>query len=346
MGEFLDYYNENKPGAFRGAAAFQRTVQNPKAKKWLLTQDAYTLHKPVRRQFPRRKIIVAGPKQQFQADLIDFSRLQKYNDGFKFILVVIDVFSKYAYVECIKNKTSKSVIAAFSKILKRSGHFSTLQTDLGTEFTNKAFQSWLKQHNIHFFTTHNHEIKASIAERFIRTIKEKLWRYFTHENKRKYTHVIQKLVHAYNHTFHRSIQRSPAEVNPSNQELVWLTLYGNLHPKTPKLKVGDRVRISMMRRRFEKSYYQGWTEEEFEIAETFTDDPPYYKVKDLKGTVLEGTFYEQEVQKVVKNNNIYKIESILKKRKRKKHQEYFVKWLGYPDSFNSWIRERDLVHYA
>ena len=64
--------------------------------------------------------------------------------------------------------------------------------------------------------------------------------------------MIQKLVHAYNHTFHRSIQRSPAEVNPSNQEMVWLTLYGSLQPKTPKLKVGDRVRISMMRRRFEK----------------------------------------------------------------------------------------------
>ena len=128
--------------------------------------------------------------------------------------------------------------------MKQSGHFSTLQTDLGTEFTNKAFQSWLKHHNIHFSTTRNHEITASIAERFIRTIKEKLWRYFTHENKRKYTHVIGKLVHAYNHTFHRSIQRSPAQVSPSNQETVWLTLHGSLQPKTPKLKVGNRVRIS------------------------------------------------------------------------------------------------------
>ena len=346
MEGFLSYYNEKKPGAFSGATAFQKATQNPKAKKWLLTQDAYTLHKPVRRRFPRRKIIVAGPKQQFQADLIDFSRLQKYNDGFKFILVVIDVFSKYAYVECLKNKSSKSVIAAFSKILKRSGRFSTLQTDLGTEFTNKAFQSWLKDHNIHFFHTHNYEIKASIAERFIRTIKEKLWRYFTYENKRKYTHVIQKLVHAYNHTYHRSIQRSPADVNPSNQESVWLTLYGDLRSKKPKLKVGTRVRISMIRRRFEKSHYQGWTEEEFEVAEAFTDDPPYYKIKDLRGETLEGTFYEHELQKVVKNDNVYKIESILKKRKRKKHQEYFVKWLGYPDSFNTWVRERDLVHYA
>ena len=107
--------------------------------------------------------------------------------------------------------------------------------------------------------------------------------------------------------------------------MVWLTLYGSLQPKTSKLQVGDRVKISMICRRFEKSYYQGWTEEEFEIAEAFTDDPPYYKIKDLKGTVFEGTFYEQEVQKVVKNVNIYKIESILKKRKHKKHQEYFVK---------------------
>ena len=71
-----------KNEAFSGATAFQRTAQNPKAKKWLLTQDAYTLHKPVRRHFPRRKIVVAGPKQQFQVDLIDFSCLQKYNDGF------------------------------------------------------------------------------------------------------------------------------------------------------------------------------------------------------------------------------------------------------------------------
>ena len=164
--------------------------------------------------------------------------------------------------------------------------FTTLQTYLDTEFTNKAFQSWLKHHNIHFFTTHNQEVKAMIAERFIHTIKEKLWHSFTHENKRKYTHVIQKLVHAYNNTYHRSIQCSPAEVSPSNQESVWLTLYKSLRPKTLKLKVGTRKRILMIRRRFEKSYNQGWTEEEFEIAEAFTDDPPYYKIKDLRGTIL------------------------------------------------------------
>ena len=96
----------------------------------------------------------------------------------------------------------------------------------------------------------------------------------------------------------------------------------------------------------EKSYYQGWTEKEFEIFEAFTDNPIYYKIKDLRSSILEGTFYEHELPKVVKNYNFYIIEFIIKKRKCKKHQEYFVKWLGYPDSFNSWIRERDLVRYA
>ena len=89
--------------------------------------------------------------------------------------------------------------------------------------------------------------------------------------------------------------------------------------------------------------------EEFEIAEAFTNDPPYYKIKYLRGETLEGTFYECELQKVVKNENVYKIESILKKRKRKKHQEYILRsgWgIHYPDSFNTWVRERDLVHYA
>ena len=101
----------------------------------------------------------------------------------------------------MKNKTSQSVITAFSKILKRSGYFSSLQTDLGTEFTNRAFQSWLKDRNIHFFHTYNHEIKASIVERFIRIIKEKLVRYFKYSSKRKYVDVIQKLVHVFQQLF-------------------------------------------------------------------------------------------------------------------------------------------------
>ena len=240
----------------------------------------------------------------------------------------------------MKNKTSQSVIAAFSKILKLSVCFSSLQTDLGTEFTNKAFQSRLKVPNVHFFHTHNREIKPSIAEHFIRTIKEKLLRYFTYSNKRKYVDVIQKLVHTYNHSFHHLIQCSPVEVNPFNQESIWLTLYNDLLPKNPIFSVRTRVRLSVIRRQFTKAHTQGWTQEELEVAEA------YHKIRDLRGEDVKGSFYEPELQKVVKSDNVYKVESILKKQKRNKRQEYFVKWLGYPNLFNSWIGEQDLVRYA
>ena len=228
---------------------------------------------------------------------------------------MIDVFSKYVYVECMKNKTSLSVITVFSKILKRNGYFSSLQTDLGTEFTNKAFQSWLKDRNIHFFHTYNREIKASIVERFIRTIKEKLFRYFMYSSKWKYVDVIQKLVHAYNHSFHRSIQCSSAEVTPSNQQSIWLTLYGDQQPKNPKFSVGTRVRLSVIRGQFTKDHTQGWTQEEFEIAEAFTGNSPNYKIRDLRGEDVKGSFYEPELQKVVKSDSIIKLSPFLKNEK-------------------------------
>ena len=165
-----------KPGSFSGIHSFAKVSKKPK--KWLKTQDTYTLHFPVRKRFQRRKTIVPGAKFQMQADLIDFSALKHFNDGYKYIVVLIDVFSKVAYVECIENKSSNTMISAFCVLLKKSGHFHKLQ-DRGSEFLNKPFQAWLRKQKIKLFHCHNYKIKASIAERFIRTKKEKKWRYFT-----------------------------------------------------------------------------------------------------------------------------------------------------------------------
>ena len=339
MANFVDYYDVTKPGSFSGAHSFDRN-----AKPWLKTQDTYTLHTPVRKKFPRRKTIVPGEKFQFQADLIDFSILKKYNDNYKFILVLIDVFSKVAYAISLKNKSSKFIIDAFRVLLTKTGHFQKLQTDRGKEFVNQEFRVWLKKQKIELFHTHNFDTKATIAERFIRTLKEKLWRYFTYKNTRRYIDVLNDIVFAYNHTFHRSIGQTPASVNKTNQEQVWQSLYGDLREKKTKLKIGDTVRLSVNRTRFRKGYLPGWTEEVFVVAEAIADDPPYYKIKDFNDEVLEGTFYDSELQKIDKNDGVYKIESILKKRKRGTHYYYLVKWLGYPESFNSWIHERDLKY--
>jgi len=193
MAECVDYFDDKKQNSF--------SVTHP-SRECLKTQDTYTLRKPVRKSYPCRKIIVGGMQQQAQSDLIDFSLLKEYNDNCRFVLVVIDVFPKFAYVECIQDKTTRSMISAFSKLLEHNGQFLSLQTDRGSEYVNKSFQNWLKQQNINFFHSHNYDPKAAIAERFIRTLKNQLWRYFTYKNTRRYIDVIQDVVYSYNHTYH------------------------------------------------------------------------------------------------------------------------------------------------
>ena len=201
-----------------------------------------------------------------QADLVDFSLIKSYNDNYKYILVVIDVFSKKAFITYLKSKSSSDMIEAFECMMPEIGKFSKLQTDMGREFLDRPFQSWLKQHHIDHFHMQNFDTKASIAEHFIRTLKERLWRYFTYTNSRRYVEVLPALVESYNNTSHRSIQCAPNSVNAENRESVWLTLYADPELRKPKLKVGDQIRLSMPQMHFRKSYLPGWTDELFQVA--------------------------------------------------------------------------------
>ena len=134
--------------------------------KWLSQQDTYTLHKPVRYKFQRRRVIVGGIDHQWQSDLVDVSRLSKHNLGIKFLLTCIDVFSKYAWVIPLKDKTGKSLVVAFEQIFRTGRQPLALHTDKGSEYINRVFQTFLGDHKVTFFTTENEDIKASIAERY------------------------------------------------------------------------------------------------------------------------------------------------------------------------------------
>ena len=218
------------------------------------------------RRFPRRKTIVPGANFQMRAYLIDFSFLKQYNDNFKYILVVIDVFSKKSFLSFLNTKTSSDVIRAFEEVLPKIGRFQKLQTDLGSEFFNRPFEAWLKRQNIEHFHTHNFDTKATIVERLIRTLKEKLWRFFSHTNSRRYVDILPLLVNAYNNSYHTSIKRAPSTINPENQEHVWHTLYSQPTLKEPKLKVNYKVRLSTNRIRFRKGYLPSWTDQIFQVA--------------------------------------------------------------------------------
>jgi hypothetical protein len=215
-----------------------------------------------------------------------------------------------------------------------------LQTDKGKEFLNSGFQSMLKDSNVQFYVSQNDDIKASVAERFNRTLKTKMWKYFTHRNTYKYVDVLQDMVHSYNHSYHRTIGRTPAAVKKEDEAAIRERIYGSdPTPMAPRLAVGDQVRISKTRRVFEKGYLPNWTEEIFTIIEAVSTNPATYRLRDYDGEALEGTFYDYELQRVVKTDDVYKIEKIVKSRRRRGVKEYFVKWKGYPDKFNSWVGE-------
>ena len=161
--------------------------------------------------------------------------------------------------------------------------------------------------------------------------------------------MLSHLVHSYNHSYHRSIKRTPAEVNTSNQEDVWQTLYAQPLKQirnTNPLKVGDRVRISNARRQFKKGYLPSWTKELFTVSGVKRTIPITYVLKDDHGKDLLGTFYHQLIQKVGEKD-VFSIEAILKQRPTSSGQrEVLVKWYGYPSSFNSWIPQTALEKYT
>ena len=260
----------------------------------------------------------------------------KYNNGYNFLLLVIDIFNKYGWIKPLKNKQGKTIVNALKEIFKESGRRpAKLWTDKGREFFNKDVRDL-----VYLYATENEE-KSSIAERWIRTMKEKMFKYFTDNKTNKYIDVLPDLVEDYNNTVHSSIKLTPVEASKEENKLkVWRNLYPDRYKTSrlnPKFSVGDRVRISKKKAVFEKGYTTRWTEEIFTITEIQNTNPITYKLADLQGEKITGAFYEPELQKT--EQQIFRIEKVIKKEKGRS----FVKWKGYSDKFNSWVDNKDLI---
>jgi len=334
------YTDPSHAGSFRGLDSICRhaKVDENAAREWLKGEKSYTLHKQSKTKFRRRRTIARGINELWQADLVDMSLLSNENNAHRYLLTCIDVFSKYARVEPLKNKSGSTLTAAFTKMIENQ-QCKLLQTDKGTEFLNTPFQKLLKDRNIRHYTSENDDIKAAVVERFNRTLKGAMWRYLTHTSSGRYLDVLQQLVSSYNSTHHRSIKMAPSEVNAQNESAVRRTLYpsSKLHIKW-RYNIGQSVRIKQTKRVFKKGYEPSWTEEVFTIASLYPSDPPTYILKDLAGEAIKGKFYEQEIQPITqKADDTYIVERVIKTRHRVRRTEYFVKWRNYPDKFNSWV---------
>ena len=220
------YYESNRPSALGGVeklyrAAKKHGITRSEVISWFQLQPGYTLHKPARRRFRRNKVFVNGIDDQWQADLVDLQSLSRWNRGHKYLLTCIDILSKYAWVVPLKTKTGSELVKAFTKIFQQGRKPDKLQTDAGTEFKNKTFQTFLKQHHVHHFVTYN-ETKAQVVERFNRTLKQMMWRLFTTGSSYHYLDKINDIMNGnYNQTFHRSIKVKPSEVTAMNSQQVW-----------------------------------------------------------------------------------------------------------------------------
>ena len=251
----------------------------------------------------------------WSADLVEMPPDNQY----KYILTVIDVFSKYAWAIALKNKQSSTVIDAFEKIIRESKRTAMkLWTDAGFDFINKQFKKFLSEHKIELYHTFN-EGKAVVIERFNRTLKEKMWFRFTVNGNKNWLNILPNLVSEYNHSIHRTIKATPVFASRKENEdrirtnlNVWnfqgqnpymIPKFGFNPQRTlsgyaaPKFKVGDLVRIYKYKGHFEKGYETNFTRDIFKIVKVLHTIPVTYKIEALDGEEILGAMYEPELVK-------------------------------------------------
>jgi len=318
MSEALSLFtNEKNAGSFSGLSGLlinNKQLNANKTKNVLLNQPAYTNHIIPRKNFRRNKVIVAGIDMVWQADLVDMQMFKYQNSHYRYIMTVIDVFSKFAFAVPIKSKKASETKAAFESIFKKFNRIpKKIHIDGGTEFLGVCKQ-YLISMNIKTYITES-KLKASIVERFNRTLKSKMWKMFTKNKNKKYLHKLDNLLENYNNSYHRSIKNKPINITQENENETFKILYGFSKEEGGtnelinfKFKIGDFVKVALNKNLFEKSYTSNWTDQIFVVIRALDRVPPVYKIKDLETNInLSKSFYEQQLNKVIPDFDAFEV---------------------------------------
>ena len=283
------YYNpssgyQSAERLYRKALEDGLTVSRKQVKDWLKSQDTYTRYKPIVKRHDFRQTYVNYLGEQVQMDLVDMGKYKDENNGRYWILTAIEILSRYAFAIPVYRKDTSNMTKAVTLLLKQfKDRFDVeppklAQFDDGLEFHNVGVKKLLEKHGIKYFST-NSDKKAAVVERFNRTLKTAMWRYFYAKGTYKWVDVLDKLVQNYNNTKHSAILMKPSAVTKKNEAEVWTTLFHHLiaaESPLPKFKVDDMVRISKYKNTFTKGYEANFTEELFKIAKVIRGDPNVY----------------------------------------------------------------------
>ncbi|KAL3102612.1 hypothetical protein niasHS_000315 [Heterodera schachtii] len=283
------YNDPSSPVAFAGVTALwkeaRKTIKHLRKKDvqhYLDGHRTYTLMRPRRVHFPRAKTVAAGFMTDVQVDLADFQALSRHNRGHRYLLVAVDVLSKRLFVVPLKNKRAEEMLEAFKQLIDQMPMVPhRIFSDKGTEFKNRLMKEFFEEGEIEKHEPVHSSVKASVAERAIRNVKQRLYRYFAEKETLNWVDAVQKIVDG--------INSSPSRVHD------------------------EFVRMSREKGQFEKGYLPNYGDEILEIDEVLKAVRPIrYKLRDEHGEKFKGSFYDQELARVRKDaETSYRIEKPL-----------------------------------
>lgn len=282
---------------------------------------------PVHKVRKFRKIFSAGVDDTWAMDIADMAGFAKENDGIKYFLAIVDVFSRYAWALPLKAKDGATVWAAVKPLIEEYKPHK-LWVDQGGEFVNKTMQAAIKKMGIVMYHTYG-DSKAVMAERWIKTMKTRLFFNQLVKGTYKWSEALPGLVAEYNKDVHSSIGMTPEKARLKENEAVLLRMQGRPGRKVkPKYKLGQWVRMSRIKGLFEKGFTPKWSFEVFKIVQIDLNDPVTYRLRDFYNEPIDGHFYEPELLPVA-DPNFFPLERVLATRKRAGVLEKQVKLMGY-----------------
>lgn len=317
--------------------------------EWLKTQQVHQLHLKQKRSTILKPVVLKKPNSLYEIDVVDMG---EHADGNKrYILTMLDVFSRFAYAEVMEDKTEESILQAFKKMLETVPQITRLQSDNGGEFINATFKDFLKSKNItQDLTVPGKPQSNGIIERFNGTLKSMIQKEISTTLNHNWSSKLHILVTNYNTSYHDTLKMSPVEARLNTK-----TAFDNVEKKALKhtgrnhsdIKVGDKVRIKKFKGKLEKHSTINWSMDLFEVAKVIQPRKAYnsttYRLKDdthsytrndlqLITEVIKPPKKEREIKE-----GLYEIESIVKKEKREDGRMYYlVKWRGYDESYDTW----------